>query len=139
MQSLTFSAQPCSLNDFMDYLVYVEHNAENLQFYLWYKDYCSRFDALSEHEKSLSQPFNPSLAEVAEVSKGGETEFAMKEIYSERDDVKIAHSMGSPSFRSPASSNFSSVPSDSEVAAQAGLKWRPCWCSLVLLSYKIHC
>lgn len=35
--------QPCSTRDFMSYLQHVEHAAENLQFYLWYRDYATRF------------------------------------------------------------------------------------------------
>ncbi|MCJ1441089.1 MAG: hypothetical protein MMC23_001575 [Stictis urceolatum] len=45
---------PCSLQDFLDYLIYVAHDAENLQFYLWVQDYKRRFNALSESEKALS-------------------------------------------------------------------------------------
>ena len=44
--------------DFMDYLIYVEHGAENLQFYLWYKDYSIRFNDLPESEKVLSPPYS---------------------------------------------------------------------------------
>ena len=33
-----------TLVDFMDYLMYVEHSAENLQFYLWHQDYVRRFN-----------------------------------------------------------------------------------------------
>lgn len=44
----------------MDYLVYVAHDAENLQFYLWLEDYKKRFDALSEREKALSPEWNPA-------------------------------------------------------------------------------
>ena len=40
----------------MQYLLYVEHAAENLQFYLWLRDYTERFNALSENEKALSPP-----------------------------------------------------------------------------------
>lgn len=38
----------------MKYLTYVEHAAENLQFYLWLRDYAERFDKLSANEKALS-------------------------------------------------------------------------------------
>ena len=38
----------------MDYLIYVSHDAENLQFYLWLQDYTKRFDVLPSLEKSLS-------------------------------------------------------------------------------------
>ena len=46
--------QPCSLQDFLDYLVYIAHDAENLQFYLWYLDYSRRFKNLPESERRLS-------------------------------------------------------------------------------------
>ncbi|KAI5210251.1 hypothetical protein AUEXF2481DRAFT_25054 [Aureobasidium subglaciale EXF-2481] len=45
---------PCTTRDFMNYLKYIEHSAENLQFYLWYKDYVERFDNLPASEKALS-------------------------------------------------------------------------------------
>ncbi|KAK6335713.1 hypothetical protein TWF730_003091 [Orbilia blumenaviensis] len=45
---------PCRLDDFMNYLTYVERNSENLRFYLWFRKYIQNFDALSEGEKSLS-------------------------------------------------------------------------------------
>ena len=38
----------------MDFLRYIEYDAENLQFYLWYKDYCKRFDELPESESKLA-------------------------------------------------------------------------------------
>lgn len=38
----------------MDFLKYIEHSAENLQFYLWYKDYEQRFNKLPESERMLS-------------------------------------------------------------------------------------
>ncbi|KAL8848916.1 MAG: hypothetical protein Q9221_006074 [Calogaya cf. arnoldii] len=45
---------PCTTRDFMNYLIYIEHAAENLQFFLWYKDYVRRFDLLSENERRLA-------------------------------------------------------------------------------------
>ena len=38
----------------MEYLVYVAHDAENLQFYLWLSDYTKRFHAISARERMLS-------------------------------------------------------------------------------------
>lgn len=35
--------QPCTTRDFMNYLIYIEHSAENLQFFLWYRSYVKRF------------------------------------------------------------------------------------------------
>ncbi|EKG18046.1 Regulator of G protein signaling superfamily [Macrophomina phaseolina MS6] len=45
---------PCTLREFLNYLKYIELSAENLQFYLWYRDYVKRFEALPESEKTLS-------------------------------------------------------------------------------------
>lgn len=49
---------PCSLQDFMDYLVYVTYDAENLQFYLWLEDYTKRFAAAPVSETCLSPECN---------------------------------------------------------------------------------
>lgn len=56
---------PCTLGDFMDYLVYVARDAENLQFYLWFRDYRRRFDALRPAEQALAPDwtFDPALLE----------------------------------------------------------------------------
>jgi hypothetical protein len=53
----------------MDYLVYVEHNAENLQFFLWYKDYVRHFEELPENEKVLSPEWIPETTEIPDLSK----------------------------------------------------------------------
>ncbi|KAF2084385.1 hypothetical protein K490DRAFT_68852 [Saccharata proteae CBS 121410] len=58
---------PCSLRDFMDYLVYVTRDAENLQFFLWYQDYSARFNALKKERQNLAPewtaPENPEQHE----------------------------------------------------------------------------
>ncbi|KAL8903690.1 MAG: hypothetical protein Q9207_003759 [Kuettlingeria erythrocarpa] len=48
------SLPPCSLQDFIDYLAYVTHDAENLQFYLWLVDYHQRFRNAPSEETALS-------------------------------------------------------------------------------------
>ncbi|TDZ37865.1 hypothetical protein C8035_v001202 [Colletotrichum spinosum] len=53
---------PCSLNDFMDYLVYVEQDAETLQFFLWYCSYIQSWTALSPQERALSQRWDVDRA-----------------------------------------------------------------------------
>ncbi|KAF2829913.1 hypothetical protein CC86DRAFT_177669 [Ophiobolus disseminans] len=45
---------PCTLRDFMNFLKYIELSAENLQFFLWFRDYSKRFNELPESEKALS-------------------------------------------------------------------------------------
>ncbi|KAK8025569.1 hypothetical protein PG990_003392 [Apiospora arundinis] len=51
---------PCSLNDFMDYLMYVEYDAECLQFFLWYCDYVERWRCLPQEQKDSSPMWDPS-------------------------------------------------------------------------------
>lgn len=56
---LTTNAQPFSLNDYMDYLFYVEQSAEPLQFFLWYCDYIQRWSNLLPRQKALSPIWDP--------------------------------------------------------------------------------
>lgn len=48
----------------MDFLKYIEHDAENLQFFLWYKDYLQRFFQMPEHEQKLAPDWTPEQAAV---------------------------------------------------------------------------
>ncbi|KAK8006335.1 hypothetical protein PG991_012632 [Apiospora marii] len=52
--------QPCSLNDFMDYLMYIEYDAECLQFFLWYCDYVERWSLLPQEQKDASPIWDSS-------------------------------------------------------------------------------
>jgi hypothetical protein len=52
--SQLIGAQPCTVRDFMNFLKYIELSAENLQFYLWFRDYSKRFEELPGGEKALS-------------------------------------------------------------------------------------
>lgn len=54
----------------MDYLVYVEMNAENLQFYLWYQDYVRRWEnEVSANDKALSPEWDHAAKDVPDVTK----------------------------------------------------------------------
>lgn len=46
----------------MDFLQYIEHDAENLQFYLWFRDYVKRFASLPETEARLAPEWTPEQA-----------------------------------------------------------------------------
>ena len=48
----------------MNYLVYIEHSAENLQFYLWYRDYLRRFNELPPNERALAPEWSAEQAEL---------------------------------------------------------------------------
>jgi hypothetical protein len=47
----------------MEYVYHIEHNAENLQFFLWYRDYVTRFEALPENERALAPQWTIDVAE----------------------------------------------------------------------------
>ena len=133
----------------MDYLVYIEYNAENLQFYLWYKDYVRRFNALDENKRALSPEWTPESADVPNLAKDSEKEPKKKAkretiagmmetgydaktatLFSEKENptsptrstLKDNGSIVAPSI----SDATTLAPSTAEVTAQAGLKWQPC-------------
>lgn len=51
-------APPCALQDFLDYMVYIERRAENLQFYLWMVDYHGRYRSAPKSLTALSPLWN---------------------------------------------------------------------------------
>ncbi|KAK1992995.1 hypothetical protein LX36DRAFT_714958 [Colletotrichum falcatum] len=68
-ESLTFdkiitggTCPPCTVRDFMNYLIYIEHSAENLQFFLWHRDYQNRF----AEAKTLDLALAPEWTETME-------------------------------------------------------------------------
>ncbi|KAK9443068.1 Regulator of G protein signaling superfamily [Metarhizium brunneum] len=56
---------PMTIRDFMNYLIYVEHSAENLQFYLWYKDYVKRFHEANAPDISLAPAWTQTMEDEA--------------------------------------------------------------------------
>lgn len=46
--------KPCTLRDFLNYLIYIEHSAENLQFFLWLRNYTTRFHAATTTDMVLA-------------------------------------------------------------------------------------
>lgn len=55
--------QPCTIRDFMNYLKYIEHSAENLQFFLWFRDYSTRWEQLPARDKALAPEWTQAQAE----------------------------------------------------------------------------
>jgi protoheme ferro-lyase len=49
----------------MNYLIYVEHSAENLQFFLWVRDYAARFERIPESERALAPEWTQAQEEEA--------------------------------------------------------------------------
>ncbi|KAL7938232.1 hypothetical protein V8C35DRAFT_145202 [Trichoderma chlorosporum] len=62
---------PMAIRDFMNYLVYVEHAAENLQFYLWFKSYEKRFAEAKVSDVALAPEWTQAMEDeaVAKVRK----------------------------------------------------------------------
>lgn len=56
---------PCTVRDFMNYLIYVERSAENLQFFLWYRDYVKRFEQAKTWDLALAPEWTPAMEEEA--------------------------------------------------------------------------
>ncbi|UKZ47511.1 hypothetical protein TrVGV298_001730 [Trichoderma virens] len=52
---------PMAIRDFMNYLVYVEHGAENLQFYLWFKNYEKRFAEAKTSDIALAPEWTQAM------------------------------------------------------------------------------
>ena len=50
-----------NLSDFMKYLLYIEHSAENLQFYLWYQDYVKRFQGTKASDIKLAPEWTKEM------------------------------------------------------------------------------
>ena len=62
----------------MNYLKYIEHDAENLQFLLWARAYIEKFNALPESEKRLSPEWTEAQAEAAVAHANAQASRQMK-------------------------------------------------------------
>lgn len=134
----------------MDYLIYVERNAENLQFYLWYIDYVRRWNELPANDRALSPKWQPEPIEIPNLVKEKDrrslrrpsinppVQINFENAIPEEFEGKGIKSDGC-SFIT-ASAKGSVVPTVAEINAQAGMKWQPCvspsapyilcWCSI---------
>ncbi|KAL1838569.1 hypothetical protein VTJ49DRAFT_2529 [Mycothermus thermophilus] len=148
--------QPCSLNDFMDYLLYVERNAESLQFFLWYWDYVQRWSTLLPRQKALSPPWNPDqsvdppsrfvkYSHRRERSQKMNKILAIMELDSERAATEAGNvsplPLSPPPLRSPTTPasvstlSISSILSPTEPNRPAD--WQPCTSLLLPVFYSI--
>lgn len=95
---------PCAKRDFLDYMVYVSHDAENLQFYLWLEGYKKRFAALNHHARALSPEWTDLSAAKGDDKAPTAT---VSEVEKSTGDIRLAELGSSPfksEFDSPASS-----------------------------------
>jgi hypothetical protein len=135
----------------MDYLVYVAHDAETLQFYLWLQDYTKRYNALRKEEQALSPEWKQTAAmtdakerkprtkaSMASLSdfdpeKGNGKSMRMSEIVPGARDLFADPPMAAApatDYESFITRSVQSQKSISEMTddanAQAGLKWQAC-------------
>lgn len=129
----------------MDYLVYIEHNAENLQFLIWYKNYSKRFEELTPAEKALCPVYIPPATELTgkdvdkTVTATRHTIASMMEKGAEGvgaefffDEKETTNPPRRGSAVKDSASMVGSTVSDAttlttaEVTAQSGLKWEAC-------------
>ncbi|KAL8638955.1 MAG: hypothetical protein Q9228_003942 [Teloschistes exilis] len=131
---------PCTLQDFMDYLVYVSHDAENLQFWIWLQRYTAKFYALPPSEQALSPPYSapeaiqPTGNEVSQPPRTTEKpRFGVSEYevnFDQQEPPMTPAGAMSPQFDKQsflsgiATTNRSVVDSVEDANAQAGLKWQ---------------
>lgn len=124
----------------MDYLLYVSHDAENLQFWLWLQDYTQRFYAAPRSEQALSplwvdmetsQPDGNASdrpLRSADKSKFDVSEYEIKLDLTESPLSPVSSAQfDKQSFISAvASSNRTVADSLEDANAQSGLKWQGC-------------
>lgn len=148
----------------MNYLKYIERDAENLQFYLWFRDYKTRFANLPDSEKSLSPEWRNDLPhtdtagyrsnipskrmtpETTEVMKAFDEEYGNKKLEEvnpfngSRESTATNHDATSTDTRAQ-STTISTESGFSQKAQQAfeeaGLKWQPCLSSPNPFTYQL--
>lgn len=144
--------QPCTIREFMNFLKYIEMSAENLQFFLWYRDFCKRFHELPESEKVLSpewtsDKFNGEAGPKAKKVHVDAAAILEGTDFQSEKTVKRSEKSNNPFFTPPHTPTSDSHRRDesldsydesmttgrvdhSERAAgafeNAGLKWKPC-------------
>ena len=124
----------------MQYLVYVSHDAENLQFWLWLQDYIQKFLTLPRSEQILSPPWSPRDAALITAHQDqpprgfrkalmGLNDFgvSLESLSNTKPPVPAARNFDKISFDSGAASSHQTIAASvDEANAQAGLKWQSC-------------
>lgn len=129
----------------MDYLVYVSHDAENLQFWLWLQDYTRRFYAAPRSEQVLSPPWYQveaphPLGNATEAARTSDKKHPIVSQYNVNfDNVEqtTTPQFDKQSFMSGPNSNQSVADSVEDANHQMGLKWQSC--TLFSFSWTVQC
>jgi hypothetical protein len=146
----------------MDYLVYIAHDAETLQFYLWLQDYTKRYNALRKEEQALSPEWRQTAAMTESKERKTRARASITSLNELDPEKRVTKSMRMSELvpgakdifadppLSPAPINdyesfiTKSVQSQKSVSemtddanTQAGLKWQAC--TSLLCSFKGCC
>jgi hypothetical protein len=139
---------PCTVRDFMNYLKYIELAAENLQFYLWFRDYSKRFNELPETKKALSPEWTGKDFEAENQAGRKKSSAAAAALFKGTDfdskpKIHVTDSEKNPFFTPPGTAHgekgdsypFDSADGSMEKAdhtqravdafEDAGLQWKP--------------
>ncbi|OHE99168.1 hypothetical protein CORC01_05449 [Colletotrichum orchidophilum] len=102
---------PCSLNDFVDYLVYVEQDAEPLQFFLWYCGYVHEWTTLAPEQRALAPRWDPDrgrkLTSKERRAKNSSKVSNILEMLDETSDYAKAKAGGNHTRDASSATNFS--------------------------------
>lgn len=152
----------------MNYLKYIEHDAENLQFFLWFRNYKTRFANLPDSEKSLSPEWANEQAQADTAAY--RASITSRKMSPETTEVMKAFDEGHNNEKSEEGNPFNdsrdSTIADQDVASvdsraqsampstksgfsqkvesafeEAGLKWQPCLSLLIPfpISHLVNC
>ena len=113
--------------------MYVTHDAENLQFYLWLRDYTKRFFALPAAERALSPPWTapdaaPDLRPAA-VGRGHDrkaSDLGIDVTAFHDDAADLLDDGPSATLRPPPRTHEQAAAAVAAANAQAGLRWESC-------------
>ncbi|KAH6854943.1 hypothetical protein B0I37DRAFT_43318 [Chaetomium sp. MPI-CAGE-AT-0009] len=126
---------PCTIRDFMNYLLYIERSAENLQFFLWHRDYERRFAGAQTADLSLAPEWTQAMEDEAilrikkeQAEKARRVPKQAATIFQGTDFEKCTES-------EPAAPTDNSRRLASQAFASAGVK-DPCKLPSPLLSYQ---
>lgn len=119
----------------MGYLLYISHDAENLQFYLWFQDYSRRFFAASTTDQALSPLWDDDAAQAVgndpgpgmpDKRPGLGTEFQFD---FDHNKTSLDPMTGQQSFFSGAA-GINPAHTVEVANSQTGLKWQSCESSM---------
>jgi hypothetical protein len=82
----------------MNFLLYIENSAENLQFYLWFRDYIKRFEQLPEAEKKLSPEWVPEQPKAKIIHSKATSDVSMSPEDKRKADAEVAAAIKGTDF-----------------------------------------